>query len=50
LWGGKVAYPASADDADTLALQALNRKVHQDTRVDMVLLPFSDGLTLARKR
>jgi predicted O-methyltransferase YrrM len=35
---------------DTLALQALNRKVHQDARVDMVLLPFSDGVTLARKR
>ena len=43
-------FEPKSDDADTLALQALNRKLHQDTRVDMVLLPFSDGLTLARKR
>ena len=48
LWGGAVARPA--DSADTRALQALNAKVHGDGRVDMVLLPFSDGVTLARKR
>jgi predicted O-methyltransferase YrrM len=45
---GEVAAPAVTDD--TRALQALNIKVHGDTRVDMVLLPFSDGVTLARKR
>ena len=50
LWSGKVALPASAGDADTLALQALNAKLHGDERVDLCLLPFSDGLTLARKR
>jgi caffeoyl-CoA O-methyltransferase len=48
LWGGAVARPA--DDADTRALQALNAKLHHDERVDLSLLPFSDGLTLARKR
>ena len=48
LWSGAVA--RSANDADTLALQALNAKIHADARVDMVLLPFSDGVTLARKR
>jgi predicted O-methyltransferase YrrM len=48
LWSGAVARPSA--DADTLALQALNAKIHQDPRVDMVLLPFSDGVTLARKR
>ena len=48
LWGGSVARPA--DDVDTLALQALNRKLHHDERIDLSLLPFSDGLTLARKR
>ena len=48
LWGGSVARPAESDD--TRALQALNTKIHADERVDMVLLPFSDGLTLARKR
>lgn len=48
LWGGKVA--GRADDADTAALQALNSKLHRDSRIDLSLLPFSDGLTLARKR
>jgi caffeoyl-CoA O-methyltransferase len=48
LWSGSVARPAK--DADTAALQALNSKLHADARVDMVLLPIGDGLTLARKR
>jgi len=48
LWGGEVARPSK--DADTLALQALNIKLHADERVDLSLLPFSDGLTLVRKR
>ena len=48
LWSGKVAVPA--EDADTLALQALNTKLHGDERVDISMLPVGDGLTLARKR
>jgi predicted O-methyltransferase YrrM len=48
LWGGSVARPAQ--DADTTALQALNRKLHHDDRIDLALLPIGDGLTLARKR
>jgi predicted O-methyltransferase YrrM len=48
LWGGSVAQPAS--DADTLALQQLNAKLHHDERIDLSLLPIGDGLTLARKR
>lgn len=50
LWSGAVAHPAAADDDDTRALQALNDKLHADTRIDMALLPIGDGLTLARKR
>ncbi|HMW50094.1 MAG TPA: class I SAM-dependent methyltransferase [Cellvibrionaceae bacterium] len=49
LWSGQVALEQIMD-ADTEALKALNRKIHQDARVDMVLLPISDGLTLVRKR
>ena len=48
LWGGAVA--RAADDADTRALQALNDKIHADERVDIVLVPIGDGVTLARKR
>jgi len=50
LWSGRVARPADAGDADTLALQALNRALHDDARIDLALLPIGDGLTLARKR
>ena len=48
LWDGAVAKPSK--DADTVALQELNRKLHRDERVDLSLLPIGDGLTLARKR
>ena len=48
LWGGSVARPAT--DADTVALQQLNVKLHADERIDLSLLPIGDGLTLARKR
>ena len=50
LWDGAVAQVAAEGDADTLALQALNAKLHRDERVDLAMLPISDGLTLARKR
>jgi len=48
LWGGSVV--RAAQDADTRALQALNDKIHADERVDVVLLPIGDGVTLARRR
>ncbi|WP_257264720.1 class I SAM-dependent methyltransferase [Endozoicomonas sp. ONNA2] len=49
LWSGKVA-DAEASDEDTAALKALNRKIYDDSRVDMMILPVSDGLTIAIKR
>lgn len=49
LWKGGVAH-ADAKNKQTQALQSLNKKLHGDNRVDMVLLPFGDGLTLLRKR
>ena len=48
LWGGEVA--GTCADEDGKALQALNRKIHQDQRVDMVLLPLADGINMIRKR
>ena len=50
LWSGRVALVADRRDLDTLALQRLNAKLHQDPRVDLVMVPIGDGLTLARKR
>ena len=51
LWSGRVAEEGGdTEDTDTEALKAMNRKIHQDERVDMVLLPLADGVTLARKR
>ncbi len=49
LWHGKVADP-SDQTVDTVAIRALNEKIHGDRRVDAALLPIADGLTLALKR
>jgi caffeoyl-CoA O-methyltransferase len=49
LWGGQVADPA-VDDEATRAIRELNDAVVADDRVDVVLLPIGDGLTLVRKR
>ncbi len=49
LWSGKVVDPA-VEDEDTLAIRAFNDAVADDPRVDCVMLPISDGLTLLRKR
>jgi predicted O-methyltransferase YrrM len=49
LWGGAVGDPR-VKDPETMALRALNQKLHRDERVDLALLPLADGITLARKR
>jgi predicted O-methyltransferase YrrM len=48
LWSGRVTDP-SIQDPETLALRALNAKLHQDRRIQLSLLSISDGLTLALK-
>jgi caffeoyl-CoA O-methyltransferase len=49
LWLGRVADPA-ADDEQTRAIRSFNELVARDERVDRVMLPIADGLTIARKR
>lgn len=49
LWGGSVVDSSDQSD-DTRAIRALNEAIAGDERVDHVLLPVGDGLTLARKR
>jgi predicted O-methyltransferase YrrM len=48
LWHGSVL-DTHSHDPDVLAIQALNQKIHNDSRVMAVLLPIADGMTLARK-
>lgn len=49
LWGGAVADPAD-ERPSTVAIRRLNDALAADERVDVVMLPLGDGLTLARKR
>jgi caffeoyl-CoA O-methyltransferase len=49
LWRGAVVNPA-VDDEDTLAIRKFNDLVAADSRVECVMLPIADGLTLLRKR
>ena len=49
LWGGAVA-DDSNQTPDTLAIRALNAKIHEDKRVSISLATVGDGLMLARKR
>jgi O-methyltransferase len=46
---GDVANP-DAHDPRTVSIRALNRKIAADERVDRVLLPIADGMTLVRRR
>ncbi len=48
LWSGKVV--TGEKDADTRAIDAFNKKVVADERVENVLLPIRDGLIVVRKK
>lgn len=49
LWSGNVANP-DKQDPDTVAIRTFNEALCSDSRVDISMLPLSDGLTLARIR
>jgi len=49
LWSGRVAN-AKNQEADTVAIRALNAKLHRDQRITLSMIPIADGLTLALKR
>jgi caffeoyl-CoA O-methyltransferase len=49
LWNGAII-DETRQDADTLALRALNDFIARDTRVEAVMLGIADGLTVVRKR
>lgn len=49
LWDGKVADGAEHHDAQTQGILAFNDRVAADPRVEKVILPLRDGLTLIHK-
>jgi caffeoyl-CoA O-methyltransferase len=48
LWSGKVI-DAAIHDKDTVAIRSFNELVVADARVECVMLPISDGLTMIRR-
>lgn len=50
LWDGHVLHTARPADAQTAGIQAFNDYVAADFRVEKVILPLRDGLTLIRKK
>ncbi|MCQ2169959.1 MAG: class I SAM-dependent methyltransferase [Bacteroidales bacterium] len=50
LWDGKVYAQPVPSDSQTSALVRFNETVASDPRVETVILPLRDGLTLIRKR
>jgi predicted O-methyltransferase YrrM len=50
LWSGKVLEEPENYDADTRLLDAFNEKIQADERIENILLPIRDGITLMRKK
>ena len=48
LWSGKVVQPLDPNDVSTKILIEYNQKLKNDNRVETVLLPIRDGLTVCR--
>lgn len=49
LWSGKVVKETKENDIDTKILKEFNIKINEDPRLETVLLPIRDGLTISRK-
>lgn len=48
LWSGKVLEPLKEGDVSTQVLLEYNKRLNEDSRVETVLLPIRDGLTVSR--
>ncbi|CAO2189762.1 unnamed protein product [Urochloa humidicola] len=48
LWYGRVADPL-VDDQKTISIRNFNKKVLEDKRVDISMVPIGDGMTICRK-
>ncbi|WP_417290269.1 O-methyltransferase [Corallibacter sp.] len=49
LWSGKILDKVKKDDTSTQTLLDYNKLLKEDTRIETVLLPIRDGLTISRK-
>lgn len=50
LWSGKVIEPLQPDDEDTAALLRYNKILNEHPKLETVILPIRDGLTISRVR
>lgn len=50
LWDGKVADPGKKPDAQTTGIMEFNNAIAKDTRVEKVIVPIRDGLTIIYKK
>ena len=50
LWNGKVMRETASNDWQTIEIIQFNEHVAADKRVERLILPFRDGLTLIRKK
>lgn len=50
LWDGKVLKQPEANDHQTIEIQKFNTFIANDKRVEKVMLPLRDGLTIIRKK
>ncbi len=50
LWSGKVLEKPDADDWQTQGILAFNSLIKNDNRVEKVMLPLRDGMTIIRKK
>ena len=48
LWSGKVLEPLQSNDLSTKIIMEYNQLLKTDPRVESVLLPIRDGLTVSR--
>ncbi len=49
LWSGKVVEKVKEDDESTIALLEYNKLVATDERLETIMLPIRDGLSLSRR-
>lgn len=50
IWGGKVVDEVHSNDKQTREIIRFNNRIKSDSRVEKVILPLRDGLTIIRKK